>query len=242
MKIYLNWIVQTFHGKPWKAHTADSPHPELWMMEPWRNIFDGMWKQKYSNDSLWLSRMSPDSKGAPVEKLGANVMEESLHVWPFHIFILSPLSGSQQSQWSFWGLRDLLNTTLPFLQLLLLTDWWTSTAGPFLVLIHNDLLGHFVLPIQFVVSFLDFNPIPVPAWFQWWFQCWSHGLWPWRDRIQPHFFALPLPDPSLHDVLLCGQLLKNAGFGIVSARKPQITHCTVQSPLLEPLTNLTRSL
>lgn len=35
-----------------------------------------------------------------MEELGADVMEEPLHVWPFHISILSPLSGSQQSQWS----------------------------------------------------------------------------------------------------------------------------------------------
>lgn len=35
----------------------------------------------------------------------------SPHVWPFHIFTLSPLRGSQQSQWSFWGHSSALCAT-----------------------------------------------------------------------------------------------------------------------------------
>lgn len=163
--------------------------------------------------------MSPGTKGPPVDELGADVMEESLHVWPFHISILSCLSGSQ---WSFWGLRAVLNTTLPCLQLLLLTDEWTPTAGAFLLLIHSDLLGNAKTICCFTLGFQ--LPSQFLSWLGSWFQCWSHGLWPQRET-EFSLTSLPchclLPDPSPHNVLLCGQLLKNAGFGIGSDTNPK---------------------
>lgn len=98
---------------------------------------------------------------------------------------------------------------------------------------------------QFVVSLLAFNPLPDSC------PSLAHGFnaGPMAHDPTETEFSLTsllyhclLPDSSPHDVLLCGQLPENAGFGIVSDQKPQITHYTVQPPLLEPLTNLTRSL
>lgn len=101
------------------------------------------------------------------------------------------------------------------------------------------------MPRQFVVSLLSFNslldscPDLAPG-----FSAGPTGCDPRETEFS--LISVPyhclLPDPWPHNVLLCGQLLKNAAFGIVSDWKPQITHCTVQSPLPEPLTNLTRSL
>lgn len=87
-----------------------------------------------------------------------------------------------------------------------------------------------------------------PSWFLSWLGSWFQCCPMAHDPRETEFSltSLPyhclLPDPSPHNGLLCGKLLENAEFGIVSDWKPQITHYTLQSPLLEPLTNLTRSL
>lgn len=88
--------------------------------------------------------------------------------------------------------------------------------------------------------------LPTPSqflsWLGSWFQCWPHGLWPQRNRIQPHFFALPLP-VAWFITPRCPALW-------AAPRKCWVWDCewlktpnhAVQSPLLQPLPRLTRIL
>lgn len=215
------------------------PHPGLWVIKPWRNLFNWTWKKKIMTVCDWAGWAQ--SQKCPLCKSWVQMWWRSLSTCVAlpSTPSLSALSGVPAEPGQILRAQGCPEHSSVL----------SATPSPH-SLVDTHCRGTSAANSQWPTRkcqdnlWFHFCPSWFLSWLGSWFQCCPHVPWPQRDRIQPHFFTLPLPVawsitpqwPALWEAPWKCRI-----WDCEWLKTPNHTLHT-QSPLLEPLTNLTRSL